>query len=132
MHESWWDSEVIGSDGVSRSRAEGGAKWDWTTGGPWLTLFAPGDCMSPQAECSQDNVDRAIKFNVSDGGSTRVGFEILEGVVSQINFPVSWGIREGVANSVAHSYSNITGGRYRQHLSSSDEVLHSNATMQES
>jgi len=129
VHESWWDSEVIGSDGVSRSRAEGGAKWDWTTGGPWLTLFAPGDCMSPQAECSQDNVDRAIKFNVSDGGSTRVGFEILEGVVSQINFPVSWGIREGVANSVAHSYSNITGGRYSQHLCSSDEVLHPNATM---
>lgn len=119
VQESWWDGGSAGSDG--RPRSEGGAKWDWTTGGPWLTLFAPGDCKYPQTECTEDNVDRAIKFNVSDGGVTRVDFEVMEGVVSQIQFPVTWGVRQG--DVIDHGYSHITGGSYTQHLCSADEVL---------
>ena len=106
VQQSLWSESVRGTDGMQRSRAEGGAKWDWQTGGgsPWLTIFGPGDCTNLQSECRGDNVDRALKLNVSDGGHVRISFEVLDNTetVSQIVFPVSWGIREGYSS--AHSY----------------------------
>ena len=53
VQQSWWDSGLTDSEGKERSRSEGGAKWDWTSGGPWLTLFAPGDCMHPRSMMRQ-------------------------------------------------------------------------------
>ena len=110
---------------MQRSRAEGGAKWDWQTGGgsPWLTIFGPGDCTNLQSKCRGDNVDRALKLNVSDGRHVRISFEVLDNTdtVSQIVFPVSWGIREGYSS--AHSYSKITGRTFSQHLCNPGEVM---------
>jgi hypothetical protein len=52
-----------------------------------------------------------------------MSFEVLENTdtVSQIVFPVSWGIREGYSR--AHSYSKITGGTFSQHLCNPGEVM---------
>ena len=129
VHDSWWAHDPIVTGPATarhpdtrRSPAEGGAKWNWNISeGPWLTLFGPGDCRDPQGECIDDNVDRAIKFNVSNGGLTRVDFDVMEGVVSQISFPVTWGLRPGALT--AHSYSTVTQGAYTQHLCNPDEVL---------
>ena len=109
-----------------RSPAEGGSRWDWSAGGPWLTVFGNGDCQAPQSTCTTDNVDRSIKFNTSDGDLTRIDFEVLHGVMSQIAFPVTWGIRQG--EDKPHSYSEITGGRYTLLPCSPEDVLHPNAS----
>ena len=122
VHESWWTGPVDDKSKL-RSPAEGGAQWNWTAGGPWLTVFGNGDCRAPQSACTADNVDRSLKFNTSDGDLTRIDFEVLEGLVSQIAFPVSWGIRQG--DSKPHSYSDVTGGRYTQLLCSPNDVLNS-------
>jgi hypothetical protein len=122
VHESWWTG-LADDMGKLRSPAEGGAQWNWKAGGPWLTVFGNGDCRAPQSKCTADNVDRSLKFNTSDGDLTRIDFEVLEGVTSQIAFPVSWGIRQG--DSKPHSYSEVTGGRYTQLLCSPNDVLNS-------
>ena len=122
VQESWWTGLADDMEKL-RSPAEGGAQWNWKAGGPWLTVFGNGDCRVPQTKCTADNVDRSLKFNTSDGDLTRIDFEMLEGITSQIAFPVSWGIRQG--DSKPHSYSDVTGGRYTQLLCSPNDVLNS-------
>ncbi len=99
-----------GADGVQRSRAEGGAKWDWQTGGgsPWLTVFGPGDCTNLQSECRGDNIDRAFKLNISGGGHARISFEVLENTdtVSQIVFPGVFG-RDTVEPTATPKYCSL-------------------------
>ena len=125
VQDSWW-AGLSEQEGTVRSPAEGGSRWDWSAGGPWLTVFGNGDCQAPQSTCTTDNVDRSIKFNTSDGDLTRIDFEVLHGVMSQIAFPVTWGIRQG--EDKPHSYSEITGGRYTLLPCSPEDVLHPNAS----